>query len=242
MEKIALITGAARRIGAQITRTLHAEGFTCIVHCLQSYPQACDLAEQLNLKRENSVQVLQADLSKPAQCKKLINDCINAYGRLDVLINNAAKFFPTTIGKVDESAWDDLLDSNLKGPFFLSQAASEHLSKAKGCIINIADTVAQKPLRDHSVYCISKAGLWMLTKSLAKELAPNVRVNAIAPGAICWPEGTNSLDTKVKTKIISETPLRCSGTPSDVTSAVKYLVTDAVFMTGQMLMVDGGRA
>lgn len=239
--KVALVTGSARRIGAEIARTLHGIGMNIVLHYNVSEDDAQQLCEHFNQLREGSAIALQADLQAADSEQFLIDQAVKAWGRLDVLINNASRFYRTAIGKVTEFEWNDLMSSNLKAPFFLSQAAAPLLAKTRGCIINITDIHADKPLRDYTVYCMSKSGLVMMTKALAKELGPTVRVNAIAPGSIAWPEGENALPEATKQKIIHETALQRSGSPQDIAKAVLFFVRDADYITGQILMVDGGR-
>jgi pteridine reductase len=239
--KVALITGAARRIGAEIARTLHARQMNVILHYNSSEEDANQLCQELNLKRENSAVTVRAALQEEESDKYLVNESMKSWGRLDVLINNASRFYRTVFGEVTEYAWEDLMNSNLRGPFFLSQAAAPHLRKTKGSIINITDIHAERPLRDYSVYCVSKSGLIMMTKALAKELGPDVRVNAISPGNIIWPEGGNVLDDEQKRKIVEATSLRRSGNASDVAKAVLFFICDAEYITGEVLNVDGGR-
>jgi pteridine reductase len=239
--KVALITGAARRIGAEIARELHANGMNIVLHYNASEEAALHLSEELNQTRSASVIALRADLLVPESEQLLVDQAVKHWGRLDVLVNNASRFYRTEIGKITEYAWDDLMNSNVKAPFFLSQAAAPALAKQQGCIINITDIHGEHPLRDYAVYCISKGALIMMTKSLAKELAPSVRVNAISPGSILWPEGENTLSDVEKQKIIQQTALQRSGSPLDIAKAVLYLVRDATYVTGQVLSVEGGR-
>jgi pteridine reductase len=240
--KVALITGAARRIGAEIARELHAEGMNIALHYNASEEEALKLSEELNQKRAASVIALRAELQVPESEKVLVEQVVSHWGRLDVLVNNASRFYRTSIGKVTEYAWDDLMNSNIKAPFFLAQAAAAHLGVHHGVIINITDIHADRPLRDYSVYCISKSALVMMTKVLAKELAPKIRVNAVAPGSILWPEGENTLSEEEKQKIIQHTLLQRAGKPTDIAKAVLYLVRDADYITGEVLCVDGGRS
>ena len=186
---VALITGAARRIGAEIARTLHAAGMNVILHYSTSKDEAEQLSQALNAQRELSAVALKADLSVINGLEEFVKQAAGVWGRLNVLVNNASRFYRTPLGKVSETAWDDLFNSNLKGAFFLSQAAAPFLTQEKGAIINIIDVHGERPLRDYSAYCISKAGLVMMTKSLAKELGPAVRVNAVSPGPVMAPEG-----------------------------------------------------
>lgn len=240
--KVALITGAARRIGAEIARYLHNEGMNIVLHYHQSDEEAAKLAQVLNQQRGNSAIAIHANLLEPESEKMLVEKCSKVWHRLDVLINNASRFYRTSIRKVTDYAWDDLMNSNLKAPFFLSQAAAPFLAEQRGSIINITDVHADYPLHDYSVYCASKGALNSLTKVLAKEFAPEVRVNAVAPGAVLWPEGENTLSEEQKQKIIGRTLLRRSGEPSDIAKAVVFLVRDADYMTGQVLSIDGGRS
>jgi pteridine reductase len=239
--KVALITGAARRIGAAIVRELHAAGMNIVLHYNYSEDEATQLCEKLNQKRDNSAVAIKADLEVPESEKTLVQQAERVWKRLDLLVNNASRFYRTNFGEVTEYAWNDLINSNLKAPFFLSQACAPYLNAHKGLIINITDVHGQAPLGDYSVYCISKSGLVMLTKVLAKELAPHIRVNAIAPGAILWPEGKNSLSEDEKQKIIDRTLLQRVGEPEDIAKAVLFFIRDAPYITGQVLMVDGGR-
>jgi pteridine reductase len=239
--KVALITGAARRIGATIARTLHAKGMNVIIHYCTAETEAAKLCDELNAQRQNSATILAAELTQSHACEKLINSAHEIWGRLDVLVNNASRFYPTKMNNVTDQQWLDLIDSNLKAPFFLAQAAANFLRTSKGCIVNIADIHGEKPLKDYSVYSISKAGLIMLTKSLAKELAPEIRVNAVAPGAVLWPEEENELAAATKLKIIDSTALKRAGRAEDVAKAVWFFIAEADYVTGQFLGVDGGR-
>tara|TARA_R110002049_G_scaffold18884_8_gene71686 strand:- start:3859 stop:4578 length:720 start_codon:yes stop_codon:yes gene_type:complete len=235
-----LITGAARRIGAAIATRLHDSGATIAVHYRNSADDAQALVNNLNALRADSARAFQADLLNTAQLPTLINDVLAWSGRLDGLVNNASSFFPTRIGEISEQDWDALVGSNLKAPLFLAQAAHPELAKHGGSIINIVDIHAQRPLRDHSVYGSAKAGLAMLTRSLAKDLAPDVRVNGVSPGAILWPE--NGMSDAVKDTIIEQIPLARPGKPEDIAGCVLYLVRDASYVTGQIIAVDGGRS
>jgi pteridine reductase len=236
-----MITGSARRIGAAIAEAMHREGMNVVLHYNASEEEAQILCARLNQLRPNSAITLQGDLLQPDIDKSLVTNAYKAWGRLDLLVNNASRFYRTHFGKVTEYAWDDLMISNLRAPFFLSQAAAPYLAENKGRIINIADTHAWHPMKNYSVYCISKAGLLMLTRSLAKELAPDVIVNAIAPGSIIWPEGENSLSPDEKEAIVSRTPLGRSGNAEDIARVALFLMRDAEYMTGEILAVDGGR-
>lgn len=239
--KVALITGAARRIGAAVAEILHRNGMNVALHYNASEEEAQTLCAKLNQLRPDSAVTLQGDLLEPEIDKSLIIKAHKTWGRLDLLVNNASRFYRTHFGKVTEYAWDDLMISNLRAPFFLSQAAAPYLKETKGRIINISDIHAWRPMRDYSVYCISKSGLLMLTRSLAAELAPDILVNAIAPGAIIWPEGANVLSPEEKGFIIEKTPLGRSGSADDVARVALFLARDVDFMTGEVLAVDGGR-
>lgn len=241
-QKVALITGAARRIGATIARVLHQSGMNVLVHYYTSQDEAEQLCGELNALRDNSAVAVQADLSVMTNASLLIERSFQVWGRLDVLVNNASRFYKTFTGEVTESHWDDLLANNVKAPFFLCQAAAPYLREQQGCIVNITDIHAERPVSDYPVYCISKAGLVMLTKALAKELGPDIRVNAVSPGAIAWPEGENSLSEELKQKIVDRTTLGRGGEPLDIAKAVLYFVRDAEYVTGQILGVDGGRS
>ena len=238
--KVALITGSARRVGAVIARTLHDQGMNLVLHYRQSQQDAQQLQQELQEKRPNSVILVQADLLNNAKLTSTINASTKAWGRLDALINNASSFYPTPLGSITEEHWDDMMGSNLKAPLFLAQAAESVLRKHHGCIVNITDIHADRPLKNHCVYSASKAGLVMLTKSLARDLGPEIRVNAIAPGAILWPE--NDLDELTKRRIISNTALKRRGGAEDIARAVLFLLRDADYITGQTITVDGGRS
>lgn len=239
--RIALITGAGRRIGAEIARGLHANGINVVLHCHTSEKEANKLCMRLNKQRKNSAVILKADLSIFANLTTLVQQTVKIWGCLDVLVNNASVFYKTEIGKVSSMAWDKLIDTNLKAPFFLAQAAFPYLAKQQGCIVNIVDIHGDRPMRDYPVYCISKAGLQMLTKALARELAPDVRVNAVSPGEIIWPEGENSLTPMAKQKITDRVALQRHGDPVEIAKAVLFLIRDADYVTGHNLVVDGGR-
>ena len=240
LTKIVLLTGGARRIGAAIARTLHRAGMNLALHYRSSGEEAAALRDELNRRRADSVILLQADLRDTASLPALVEQTIARWGRLDALINNASSFYPTPLGRTTEADWDDLLASNLKAPFFLSQAAAPPLRAMEGSIINLVDIYAQRPLENHPVYCAAKAGLAMLTRSLAWELGPAVRVNGIAPGAILWPEQEMSEATKAQ--LLSRIPLRRRGEPEDIASTVLFLLQDARYITGQIIAVDGGRS
>ena len=237
--KVALITGAAQRIGAAMAETLHAEGLNLALHYRKSKQAAHALQQKLNARRANSVVLIQADLLDNAKVAHMVQDAIQAWGRLDILINNASSFYPTPKGSVTDGHWNEIMGSNLKAPFFAAQAAARALSETAGCIINIADIHAERPLKTYPVYSAAKAGLVMLTKALACELAPQVRVNAIAPGAILWPE---EIDEITQQRIISRSLLKRQGSPEDIARAALFLVRDAGYITGQVIAVDGGRS
>lgn len=237
--KVALITGSARRIGAQIAKTLHHDGYHVIIHYRHSSADAKQLVDALNSRRANSAKALQFDLLNLSSLPAFANDVVKAWGRIDVLVNNASSFYATPVGSIEEKDWDVLLGSNLKAPLFLSQALATPLKKNNGCIVNMADIHADRPLNNHAVYSLAKAGLVSLTKSLAKELGPNIRCNAVAPGAILWPE--TPLEKSQQTEIIQKTALKREGSPEDIAKTVLFLVSQADYMTGQVLAVDGGR-
>ena len=239
-DRVALVTGASRRIGAAIVRGLHAAGYRVLLHYHRSADEARQLAEELNAERPGSILTQQADLDDTAALSGLVNRAIDAWGRLDALVNNASTFYPTPLGTVTESQWDALLGSNLKAPFFLCQAAAPQLARRQGAIVNLVDVYAERPLKDYPVYSIAKAGLAALTRSLAVELAPNVRVNGVAPGAILWPEQTDGGQTQAD--ILARIPLARSGSPVDIAGAVRFLLEGAPYVTGQIIAVDGGRS
>ncbi len=238
--KVALVTGGTRRIGAQICRTLHAQGMNLVVHYRSSKSEAHALQEELLARQPDSIMLVQGDLLNGAKLDNLVFETVEGFGRLDVLVNNASSFYPTPLGQATQKDWDNLIGPNLQAPFFLSQAAAPHLRKSNGCIINIADIHGERPLKNYPIYSIAKAGLIMMTKSLARELGPEVRVNAVAPGTILWPEG--DLDEITKQRILSRVPQKRSGEPADIARAVLYLVRDAGYVSGQVIAVDGGRS
>lgn len=238
--KMVLITGAGRRIGAEISRVLHAAGMNVILHYNASENETKTLCEEFNKKRSNSAAMLAADLSDHANLEPLIHQAVNIGGHLDALVNNASVFYKTDT-QITSVEWDNLLNINLKAPFFLAQAAFPYLAKQQGCIVNIIDIHAQRPMSEYPVYCISKAGLQMLTKALAREFAPKVRVNAVSPGQVIWPEADNALSSMLKQKIIDRIPLQRQGSPQEIAKAVLFLIQDATYITGHDLAVDGGR-
>jgi pteridine reductase len=239
--KVALITGAARRIGAEIARILHQNGFHVVLHYHTSHDDADALCRELNAIREHSAVVLRANLAMAAELNPLMDQAVKQWGRLDVLVNNASQFYKTPMGAVSDISWNDLIDTNLKAPFFLSQAAMPHLAANDGCIINIGDIHAERPMSEYPVYSISKAGLVMMTKALAKEFGEKIRVNAVSPGPTVWPENKNELTDEMKKNIISRTVLKKEGDALHVAKAVLYLVRDADYVTGQVITVDAGR-
>lgn len=239
-DRAVLITGAAHRIGATTARTLHAAGANIVLHYRHSREPARRLQEELHAERPDSVVLVQADLRRTDKLNALVREAHAAWDRLDVLVNNASAFYPTPFGSVDEEQWADLIDTNVKAPFFLAQAAAPHLTRQRGAIVNIVDIHADRPLKEHPVYSISKAGIQMLTRALAQELGPEVRVNGVAPGAILWPE--REMDDLTKQRIISRTFLKRQGAPEDIARAVRFLVCEAGYMSGQVLVVDGGRS
>ena len=238
--KVALITGGAHRIGAAIARMLHAQGMKLVIHYHTSEKAAHALQEELHRNRPESVMLVRGDLNNGERlARNLVFETVESFDRLDVVVNNASRFYPTAVGESTESQWDDIMGTNLKAPYFLAQVAAPHLKKTAGCIVNIADIYGERPLIGYLIYSVAKAGVIMLTKSLARELGPEIRVNAISPGVILWPE--SDLDEMSKQRIISRTPLKRSGDPEDVARAVLFLVRDAGYTTGQVLAVDGGR-
>jgi pteridine reductase len=240
-EQVVLITGGAKRVGAAICRSLHAAGANLMVHYRSSSKEAHALQDELNAIRADSVALTRADILKLSSLPSLVNDTVERFGRLDVLVNNASSFYATPVGEVNEQSWEDLMGTNLKAPLFLSQAAAPHLRRSHGCIVNIVDIHAERPLKNYLVYNAAKGGLVTLTRSLARELGPDVRVNAVAPGAIMWPEDGEWQDEVSRQRIISSSLLKRVGEPEDIARAVNFLVNDAPYITGQILAVDGGR-
>jgi pteridine reductase len=238
--KTALITGAARRVGAAIARKLHAAGANIVLHYRSSAEDAEAIARALNEVRPNSVVMVEADLLDVGQLQALPEIATSNFGSLDILVNNASTFYPTPMGDITEIDWHDLMGTNLKAPLFLSQAASAALRISNGLIVNIADIHGQQPLARHTVYSLAKAGVIMLTKSLAREMGPSVRVNAVAPGPVMWPE--DGMDKALQARIIDRTALKRGGTPDDVARAVLFFAAEAPYVTGQILAVDGGRS
>lgn len=238
---VVLITGAARRVGAEIARALHAAGARVAIHYRGSAPAAEALGAELNAARADSAATFRADLLDVDQLAPLVAAVVARFGRIDALVNNASSFFPTKVGAVDAAAWEDLVGTNLKAPLFLAQAAAPHLASASGCIVNITDIHAERPLKGFLVYNAAKGGLLNLTRSLAVELAPQVRVNAVAPGPIEWPDDEISFPPAEREAIVRHTLLKRIGSPADIARTVKFLVFDAPYITGQVINVDGGR-
>jgi len=240
--KVAFVTGSSRRIGAEVVKKLHSAGADMVVHYRNSFQEADQLCVALNQIRANSCMLQQGELTNVDVLPTMIANVLDHYGRLDILINNASSFYPTPVGDIRESDWDNLVGSNLKAPLFLSQAAAAELKKRGGCIVNMADVHGFRPLKGYPVYSVAKAGLIMLTQSLARELGPEVRVNAIAPGAILWPETDEASGSDAEHQaLLNKTSLLREGCPDDIAKAVLFLVQDADYITGHTLPVDGGR-
>ncbi len=240
-DKVVLITGAARRVGAEIARTLHAEGAVLALHYRSSAAEAQALVAALNAARTGSAVAFQADLLDNEHLPRLVEETVKHFGRLDALVNNASSFSATPVGAIGTADWDDLVGTNLKAPLFLSQAAAPHLALARGAIVNITDIHAERPLKNYPLYCAAKAGLAGLTRALALELGPNVRVNGIAPGPILWPED-GSFDAASQAAVVARTLLKRCGDPADIARTVRFLLADAPYVTGQIIAVDGGRS
>ncbi len=237
---VALITGAGRRVGAVIARTLHAAGYDLALHYRHSAEDARALAFELERQRSDSTLLLQAELADLSALPELIGQLLGHYGRLDALVNNASAFFPTPPGTATARQWNELFASNAQAPFFLSQAAIPALREAHGCIVNLVDIYAERPLAGHPLYCMAKAALAAMTRSLALDLGPEVRVNGVAPGAVLWPADGKPYDDQQA--MLARTPLRRAGAPEDVANTVLWLLRDAPFVTGQIIRVDGGRS
>lgn len=238
---VVLVTGGSRRIGAAIGKNLHEIGFNVIIHYHHSADSAHELAQELNRIRAHSAEVYRADLDSGEQIAALAAFARSVWGRVDALINNASSFYPTPLDQVLPEAWDDLMNSNLKAPYFLSLALIKDLAEQKGTIINLADIFAERPMPQHSIYSIAKAGNRMLTQSLALELAPDIRVNGVAPGAILWPEDAQG-NEKVDLEKLKDIPLGCLGGADSIADTVRFLITSAPYITGQIIRVDGGRS
>ena len=240
--KVILVTGGARRVGAATCRRLHAQGANLMVHYRASESEARALQTELDQVRPGSVALVQANLLETARLPRLIDETVSHFGRLDALVNNASSFFPTPLGEITEDGWADLIGSNLKAPLFLSQAAAPQLKRQQGCIVNIVDIHSEWPLKRYVVYNAAKGGLASLTRSLAVELAPAVRVNGISPGPILWPEEGEWMDEASRQHIIGRTLLKRTGEPDDIARTVSFLIADAPYITGQIIAVDGGRS
>ena len=240
--KVALVTGGARRVGAAITRALHAAGANVAIHFHRSHADAESLAAELELARPGSTFLVRGNLLHTNDLPRLVAETVARFGRLDVLVNNASSFYATPVGEITGDAWDDLVGTILKAPLFLSQAAADELKKTKGAIVNIVDIHAARPLKNYVVYSIAKAGLEGMTKSLSRELGPEVRVNGVAPGAMLWPEDDVHFSSADQQAIIEHSSLKRAGTPEDIAGAVKFLAFDAPYITGQIFAVDGGRS
>lgn len=241
-DKVILVTGGAKRVGAAICRRLHAEGGQIAVHYRSSDQEALALQKELNKLRPKSAAVFQADLLDLRALPQLVHTVIKKFGHLDALVNNASSFYATPLADIDELQWHDLIGTNLKAPLFLAKAAADELRMRHGCIVNIADIHAERPMYGHLLYSAAKAGLVALTKGLAQEMAPQVRVNAIAPGVIVWPENEAWTDEEQRRKIVAHTLLKREGEPDDIARTVAFLIQDAPYITGQVIAVDGGRS
>jgi pteridine reductase len=239
MNKVALITGGARRIGAETANYLHSKGINIVITYSKSSVAANALKKELNLKRKGSCHIYKAKFNPNINYKKITTDIIRLFGRLDYLINNASKFYPTKINEVTDKAWSDTIDTNIKTPLFLSKYFYNELKKRRGVIINIIDIHVEPPLKDHIIYNVSKAGLLALTRTLAKDLAPQIRVNGVSPGAIMWPENESS--NKKKLDILSKIPMKSIGEPADIAKTIYFLLEQSPYVTGQNINVDGGR-
>jgi pteridine reductase len=240
-DHVVLVTGAAKRIGAALVRGFHAEGANVAIHYHRSASDAQALCDELNESRPDSAVTIGADLIDPAAMPRVVERVIHTFGRLTILINNASTFYRTPLGTITPAQWDDLIGTNLKAPLFLAQAAAPHLREARGLIVNLVDIHAQRPLPEHTVYSVAKAGLAMLTRSLARELGPEVRVNGIAPGPILWPD-SEVVDEATRREIVSKTLLKRKGRPEDIVRTALFFAKDATYVTGQILAVDGGRS
>ncbi|MDO8465709.1 MAG: pteridine reductase [Gallionella sp.] len=240
--KTVLVTGGAKRVGAAICRRLHAAGAEVAVHYRSSAQEALALRDELNTLRPESAAAFQSDLLDLNALPQLVREVVERFGRLDALVNNASSFYATPLAEVDEQQWNDLLGTNLRAPLFLAQAAAAELRRHHGCIVNIADIHAERPMHGHLLYSVAKAGLAALTRALAQEMAPQVRVNAVAPGVIMWPENAVWMDEEQRRKIVAHTLLKREGEPDDIAKTVAFLIQDAPYMTGQIIAVDGGRS
>lgn len=239
---VALITGAAQRIGAEIARQLHTSGYDLALHYNNSASHAETLSTELNRLRAHSCHCFQADLARPGSPAELAEQVLEHFGKVSVLINNASSFYPTKAGQATEKNWDELMGSNLKGAFFLTEALIETLTSENGSVVNIIDIHGERPLKNYTIYGMAKAGLAMMTKSMARELAPAVRVNGVSPGAILWPDqDEGELDNEIKQSILARIPMKRPGEPADIAKTVVFLCRDAPYITGQIIAVDGGR-
>jgi pteridine reductase len=240
--KTVLVTGGAKRVGATIVRHLHAAGANIVIHCHASLYDALALRAELNEKRADSACTVQADLLEVSSLPRVVEEAVKQFGHLDALVNNASSFYPTPLDKLNEQQWNDLLGTNLKAPLFLAQAAAPELRRRHGCIVNIVDIHADFPMHGHLLYNVAKTGLAGLTRALAQELAPQIRVNGIAPGVNVWPETEAWKDEEQRRKLIAHTLLKREGTPEDIAKTVQFLIADAPYITGQVIAVDGGRS
>jgi len=239
---VALITGSAHRLGARTAERLHERGWNLVIHYRSREEQARRLADTMNHQRQDSAIALQADLGNMADIKRLGCEAAATWGRLDALVNNASVFYPNPTPEATEDDWDTIMHTNLQAPFFLLQACLPALRESAGSVVNLIDIYSEKPLPEHPLYCASKAGLAALTRSWARDLAPEVRVNGVSPGAILWPEGDAEVDARYQSKILAKTPLNRTGTPDDIARTIVFLLTEAPFITGQIISVDGGRS
>ena len=241
-DPVVLVTGGAKRVGAAIVRAMHASGAVVVIHCRRSTAEAESLARELDAERRGSTHVVAQDLLFTDALPSLVEAVTSRFGRLDVLVNCASTFFATPVGAITGNAFADLIGTNLKAPLFLSQAAAPALAASGGCIVNIVDIHAERPLAGYLVYSIAKAGLAALTRSLSRELGPAVRVNGVAPGAVMWPEDTGHFPPAEQRAIIQHSSLKRAGTPQDIAHTVRFLAFDAPYITGQIIAVDGGRS
>lgn len=240
--KVVLVTGGAKRVGAAVCRQLHLAGAQVAIHYHHSEQQAELLQTELNVQRPASAAIFCADLLELTELPKLVAAVQTHFGRLDALVNNASSFYPTPLAQANQQQWDDLLGTNLRAPLFLAQAAAEALRRDNGCIVNIVDIHAERPMQGHLLYSVAKAGLVALTRGLAQEMAPQVRVNAVAPGVILWPESAGWQNQAQRNEIVAHTLLKREGNPDDIARTVQFLINDAPYITGQVIAVDGGRS
>ena len=240
--KVVLVTGGAKRVGAAICRRLHAAGAQIAIHYRSSDQEALALQRDLDDLRPKSAAVFQADLLDLHSLPQLVHKVVKKFGQLDALVNNASSFYATPLADINESQWQDLLGTNLKAPLFLAQAAAAELRRRHGCIVNITDIHAERPMHGHLLYSVAKSGLVALTRGLAQEMAPHVRVNAVAPGVIVWPESADWMDEEQRRKIVAHTLLKREGDPDDIAKTVAFLIQDEPYITGQIIAVDGGRS